>query len=149
MAEIEAERRGGYHWYVDEPHRLLEKEYPVWARKWPAPTEGVAEFSLATAEARVREKYPDITRPSADLPKGVVAAENLTYAEVDGQVLQLDLYGPRASPLTRSSSSCTAVAGKRVRATWSGRSRSNWRRAATSRCRFPTGWANAGGSRRH
>jgi PelA/Pel-15E family pectate lyase len=94
LAEIEAERRGGYNWYVSQPHVLLEKEYPAWARKWPAPVEGVTEFSLDTAEKKVREKYPDITRPSAALPKGVVAAENLTYAVIDGQILQLDIYRP-------------------------------------------------------
>jgi PelA/Pel-15E family pectate lyase len=94
LAEIEAERRGGYNWYVSQPRALLEKDYPAWARKWPAPSEGVTEFSLDTAEKKVREKYPDITRPSAALPKGVVAAENLTYAVIDGQILQLDIYRP-------------------------------------------------------
>ena len=94
LAEIEAERRGGYKWYVTDPQRLLEQEYPAWARKWPAPVEGVTEFSLDTAEKKVREKYPGISRPTAALPKGVVAAENLTYAVVDGQILQLDLYRP-------------------------------------------------------
>ncbi len=94
LAEIEAERRGGYNWYVKQPRELLEKEYPAWARKWPAPPGGGTEFSLDTAEKKVREKYPDITRPSAALPQGVVASENLTYAVVDGQILQLDIYRP-------------------------------------------------------
>ncbi len=37
LAEIEAERRGGYNWYVTAPRKLLDQDYPVWARKWPAP----------------------------------------------------------------------------------------------------------------
>lgn len=94
LAEVEPERRGGYRWYVEDPRRLVAEEYPVWARKWPAPVAGAAEFSLESAERRVKGKYPDITRPSSALPAGVVAAENLTYAEIDGQILQLDLYRP-------------------------------------------------------
>ncbi len=31
--EIEAERRNGYNWYVDEPAELLSKEYPAWRQK--------------------------------------------------------------------------------------------------------------------
>ena len=34
LAEVEAERRGGYRWYVDEPLQLLERDYPRWAKKW-------------------------------------------------------------------------------------------------------------------
>jgi len=30
VAEIEYERRNGYRWYVDEPAKLLEAEYPRW-----------------------------------------------------------------------------------------------------------------------
>jgi PelA/Pel-15E family pectate lyase len=33
LSEIEAERRGGYRWYIDEPLRLLEKDYPRWRAK--------------------------------------------------------------------------------------------------------------------
>lgn len=33
LTEIEAERRGGYRWYIDEPRALLEKEYPRWRAK--------------------------------------------------------------------------------------------------------------------
>lgn len=94
LAEVEPERRGGYHWYADKPRRLVAQEYPAWARKWPAPAAGAAEFSPESAERRLKEKYPDSTRPSAALPAGVVAAENLTYAEIDGQILQLDVYRP-------------------------------------------------------
>jgi len=30
VAEIEAERRNGYAWYVTEPDALLTKDYPKW-----------------------------------------------------------------------------------------------------------------------
>ena len=33
VAEIEAERRNGYAWYVSEPNELLEKDYPKWKEK--------------------------------------------------------------------------------------------------------------------
>lgn len=33
LAEIEAERRGGYRWYIEEPRKLLEKDYPRWRAK--------------------------------------------------------------------------------------------------------------------
>jgi PelA/Pel-15E family pectate lyase len=32
VAEIEHERRTGYAWYVDEPAKLLKKEYPAWRK---------------------------------------------------------------------------------------------------------------------
>ena len=34
LAEIEQERRAGYAWYGTWPAKLLEKEYPAWAKKW-------------------------------------------------------------------------------------------------------------------
>ena len=34
LAEVAAERRAGYRWYVDDPRRLLERDYPAWAAKW-------------------------------------------------------------------------------------------------------------------
>lgn len=33
MAEIEAERRNGYRWYVDSPAQLLDREYAAWKRR--------------------------------------------------------------------------------------------------------------------
>jgi len=33
VAEIEAERRNGYGWYVDEPAKLLRKDYPAWLKQ--------------------------------------------------------------------------------------------------------------------
>ena len=33
VAEIEAERRNGYRWYVDTPNRLLNEDYPKWRDK--------------------------------------------------------------------------------------------------------------------
>ena len=38
VMEIEAERRDGYAWYVSEPNRLLEKDYPQWKVKIKAKT---------------------------------------------------------------------------------------------------------------
>ncbi len=35
LAEIEPERRGGYHWYTDEPARLLARDHPRWLKKLP------------------------------------------------------------------------------------------------------------------
>jgi PelA/Pel-15E family pectate lyase len=33
VSEIEEERRNGYSWYVEEPAKLLSKEYPAWQKK--------------------------------------------------------------------------------------------------------------------
>lgn len=33
VMEIEAERRNGYAWYVNEPNELIEKDYPKWLEK--------------------------------------------------------------------------------------------------------------------
>jgi PelA/Pel-15E family pectate lyase len=33
VAEIEAERRNGYAWYVAEPNELLNEDYPKWKKK--------------------------------------------------------------------------------------------------------------------
>lgn len=33
LAEIEAERRAGYQWYVTTPAKLLAKEYPAWRQR--------------------------------------------------------------------------------------------------------------------
>lgn len=102
LAEVEPERRGGYRWHTQAPLKLIEKDYPAWARKWPASDPGVKEFSLDSAEKSILKDHPDATRPSAELPSGVVARENLTYATVNGQILQLDIYRPdnaRAHPV--------------------------------------------------
>ena len=37
LAEIEAERRGGYRWHSDEPAKLLERDYPQWRKKLGLP----------------------------------------------------------------------------------------------------------------
>jgi PelA/Pel-15E family pectate lyase len=34
LSEIEHERRIGYNWYTEAPRDLLQKDYPVWKRKW-------------------------------------------------------------------------------------------------------------------
>ena len=34
VAEIEAERRRGYQWYVSTPASLVDEDYPAWHRKW-------------------------------------------------------------------------------------------------------------------
>ncbi len=33
VAEIEHERRTNYNWYVDEPAKLLKKDYPAWRKR--------------------------------------------------------------------------------------------------------------------
>lgn len=94
LAEVEPERRGGYSWHTVAPQRLIEKEYPAWAKQWPAHAADTTEFNLDNAEQGVRKKYPDVSRPSATLPPRVLAAENLTYARPGGEILQLDVYRP-------------------------------------------------------
>ena len=37
LAEIEAERRGGYSWHSDDPQKLLERDYPRWRQKHHLP----------------------------------------------------------------------------------------------------------------
>jgi len=37
LAEVELERRGGYRWHIDDPRRLLEKDYPRWRAKHHLP----------------------------------------------------------------------------------------------------------------
>src|SRR6185436_8334721 len=32
LSQIEHERRTGYNWYVDEPGKLLRRDYPAWRR---------------------------------------------------------------------------------------------------------------------
>jgi PelA/Pel-15E family pectate lyase len=34
VAEIDAERRNGYQWYVSTPAALLDKDVPAWRKKW-------------------------------------------------------------------------------------------------------------------
>jgi len=34
LDQIEHERRVGYSWYISDPERLLEKEYPEWKKRW-------------------------------------------------------------------------------------------------------------------
>ena len=83
LDEIEAERRGGYAWYVTAPGKLLHKDYPAWRKSLDA-------FTVANAVRKILPQYPQIRRPSDELPAGVTARENLTYAS--GR--QLDLYLP-------------------------------------------------------
>jgi PelA/Pel-15E family pectate lyase len=42
MAEIEHERRTGYSWYGRGPAELLNRDYPIWQKKW-APKKNVLE----------------------------------------------------------------------------------------------------------
>lgn len=87
LADIEHERRIGYRWYVDEPGRLLEKDYPAWRARLSA-------FTVANAEKQVRENYPQIQRPPEGKAVGISERENLVYGTVGGQTLALDLYRP-------------------------------------------------------
>ena len=87
LAEIEGERRGGYRWYVNEPAKLLGQDYPAWRAR-------LAAFTTANAERKVKEKYPQASRPAEPDASAVTMGENLTYAKVDGRELQLDIYRP-------------------------------------------------------
>jgi len=33
LAQIEHERRTNYNWYVDEPAKLLKRDYPAWRKR--------------------------------------------------------------------------------------------------------------------
>lgn len=33
LAEVEPERRGGYRWYIRDPAKLLERDYPAWVKR--------------------------------------------------------------------------------------------------------------------
>lgn len=83
LDEIEAERRGGYVWYVTAPEKLLTKDYPAWRRRLDA-------FTVANAERKLQPQYPQIRRPAPAPAADVIAREDLTYAPRR----QLDLYLP-------------------------------------------------------
>jgi PelA/Pel-15E family pectate lyase len=83
LDEIEAERRGGYAWYVTAPEKLLNKDYPAWRLSLEA-------FSVANAERKTLSQYPQIHRTSGELPAGLTDREDLTYAPQR----HLDLYLP-------------------------------------------------------
>jgi PelA/Pel-15E family pectate lyase len=87
MAEIEGERRAGYRWYVNEPEKLLQRDYPAWRTRLSA-------FTTANAERQMKKKYPEASRPADIDPKALTASENLIYAKVDGRDLRLDVYRP-------------------------------------------------------
>lgn len=55
-----------------------------------------ADFTRESALAGLRATYPAATLPADDLPSGLLAEENLVYAEASGQSLALDLYRPAA-----------------------------------------------------
>ena len=51
-------------------------------------------FSIETAEAQLRPKFPQIGRVAEALPPGVGARENIRYASPAGEALELDVYRP-------------------------------------------------------
>jgi len=51
-------------------------------------------FTLESALAGIAKTHPQATRVAETLPAGVIARENLGYAQPDGIGLQLDLYRP-------------------------------------------------------
>jgi PelA/Pel-15E family pectate lyase len=87
LAEIEAERRAGYRWYVNEPEKLLERDFPAWRTR-------LAAFTTDNAERQVKKKYPRSSRPVEVDAGTLTTKENLTYARVAGRDLQLDVYRP-------------------------------------------------------
>ena len=54
--QIDEERRTGYAWYVDEPAKLLEKDYPAWKQKV------VVHFEVLTNQEQVG-KGASVARP--------------------------------------------------------------------------------------
>lgn len=88
LNEIEHERRIGYAWYGTAPAKLLAKEIPAWRRSLKA-------FTTANVERDLRPLYPQLRRVPDELPAGVTAVENLTYAPG----LQLDVYRPSGTGL--------------------------------------------------
>ncbi|HEY9153864.1 MAG TPA: pectate lyase [Opitutaceae bacterium] len=50
LAEVEPERRAGYRWYTDRPQRLIERDFPVWSRRWLSEQTAGAPSPSATAK---------------------------------------------------------------------------------------------------
>ncbi len=87
LADIEYERRTGYSWYVRTPARLLAEDYPAWRRR-------LDEFTVANAERKIRDAYPQIQRLPDETPAGVRAVENVAIALVGQEPVEIDLYRP-------------------------------------------------------
>jgi pectinesterase len=51
-------------------------------------------FTIAKVEADLRPRYPQVARVADELPKGVIADENVVYARLGGTSLKLDVYQP-------------------------------------------------------
>lgn len=54
----------------------------------------VRPFTIDTVMADLAKSHPQATRVAAELPPGIVSAENLTYRRVGDVELQLDIYRP-------------------------------------------------------
>ena len=51
-------------------------------------------FTIASVEAELRPRYPQAARATDEMPKGVIADENVVYARIGGAKLALDVYQP-------------------------------------------------------
>ena len=56
-------------------------------------------FTIETVLAALRDSHPEAARVSDQLPAGVVAREDLTYADRNEHALHLDLYRPACNDL--------------------------------------------------
>jgi acetyl esterase/lipase len=60
----------------------------------PGPARSAPEFTVAGVESELRASYPQVSRVADELPKGVIADENVVYARIGGAKLALDIYQP-------------------------------------------------------
>jgi len=97
LAEVEPERRGGYKWYVDEPAKLLERDYPRWQKVLgmtttsgakaqavsPAPGQPVVVAADGTGQyASLQEAISAAPmRTGKDDPRWVISVKPGTYRE--------------------------------------------------------------------
>lgn len=74
VAEIDAERRNGYRWYVAEPAELLNKDYPAWQKNRISDVPNVGGGSAAPTELVVAAdgsaKYKTVQEATMAVPAG-------------------------------------------------------------------------------
>jgi len=93
LAEIEGERRGGYRWYVTEPAKLLEQDYPRWQKMHvtvaSAKPEPIGEGKMAVVAAHGSGQYTSLQeaisaapmRTGKDDPRWIISVKPGTYHE--------------------------------------------------------------------
>ncbi len=58
------------------------------------PARSGTDFTTAGIESELRAKFPQVSRVSDELPKGVIAVETVVFARIGGATLALDVYQP-------------------------------------------------------